>query len=29
MKKGRGRFVIYLVALVAVFAAASAYWAPR
>ncbi|MFT3809340.1 MAG: hypothetical protein QM698_05430 [Micropepsaceae bacterium] len=29
MKKGRGRFVIYLLALVAVIAAASAYWVPR
>lgn len=29
MKKGRGRFVIYLLAAVAVLAAAASYWVPR
>ena len=29
MKKGRGRFVIYLLAAVAVISAAAAYWVPR
>ncbi len=29
MKKGRGRFVIYLLAAVAVIAAAASYWVPR